>query len=57
MYKNEQKTSLLLQNMRCCFASPHAFIERIEFIVCQSFLLEYSNNCVVNAVMNRTDVK
>lgn len=57
MYENVQKNSLLLQNIQCCFVSPHAFIECIEFIVCQSFLLKYCNNCVVNAAINRTDVK
>ncbi len=44
-------------NIACCFSSPHAFIKCIEFVVRQSFLLEYSNNCVVNATLNHTNVK
>lgn len=44
----------------CCWsdkttASPHTFIECVEFIVSQSFLLENTNNCIVNAVIKQKE--
>ena len=52
--KSRQWSNIALMNVSLCFYIPDTFIEDVEFVVCQTFLLEDSDNSIVDAATPQT---